>query len=75
MSRFRRSCSREARGVKGIAARHNRRGEDCHFVPGMMKVDARDIKSAADVEPIRGTDDALVTKEEDLAPCEGVDPT
>jgi len=36
----------------------------------MMNVDARDIKKCGDVEPVRGTDDALVTKEEDLAPCE-----
>jgi len=41
----------------------------------MMKVDARNIKSAADVEPVGRTDYALIAKEEDLAPCKCIGPT
>jgi hypothetical protein len=41
----------------------------------MMKIDARDIKSAADVEPVGRTDYSFVAKGEDLAPCQGIDPT
>src|SRR5882757_6330291 len=41
----------------------------------MMNVDARDIKSAADVKPVGRTDYALITEEEDLAACKRIDPT
>jgi len=40
----------------------------------MMKVDARNIKSAANIEPVGRTDYALVAKEEDLAPCKRIGP-
>ena len=40
-----------------------------------MKVDARNIKSAANVEPVGRTDYSLIAKEEDLAPCKCVGPT
>src|SRR5258705_13048959 len=41
----------------------------------MMKVDARNIKSAANVEPVGRTDYSLIAKEEDLAPCKRIGPT
>ena len=41
----------------------------------MMNVDARDIKSATDVNPVGRSDYSLVTKEEDLATCKRIDPT
>jgi hypothetical protein len=61
---------------KGVAAGNNRRAENRHIVPGMMKVDTRDIKRAANVEPVGRTDYALIAKKEQLAftglPGEGV---
>jgi hypothetical protein len=41
----------------------------------VVKVDARDIESAPNVEPVGWTDYALVTKEEYLATCQRIDPT
>src|SRR5258708_1084632 len=40
-----------------------------------MKVDASDIESAADVEPVGRTDDAFVTKQENLPPSKAIHPT
>src|SRR6266446_9928582 len=40
-----------------------------------MKVDARNIKSAADIEPVRWTDHTLVTKKKYLASRNRIRPT
>src|ERR1700747_510699 len=41
----------------------------------MMKVDARNIKSAADIEPVRWTDHTLITKKKYLASRNRIGPT
>jgi len=40
----------------------------------MMKVDTRNIKSAANIEPVGRTDYTLVAEGEDLAACKRIGP-
>src|SRR5579864_5144195 len=58
-----------------IVTGHDGRGEHRHFIAARVKVDARDVKRAPNIEPVGGPDYALVSKCQHLATRYDIHPT